>query len=218
MPQSKIFRRTLMTWSLLAGVGLLLSAPALGAGHLQVSIQDLAFQPSSTQVEAGETVTWTNADGGIPHTVTALDGSFDSGNLGEGQTLTHTFDSAGEFQYRCEIHPAMTGVVNVAGAAPEPTEPPAQQPPPAPEAADPPAQERPPVQQQAPVQQQPPAQAPPYGAGTTESELTEDTLAAASDESGGGLGAGAISALILAGLAVIVGGGVLLYRAGQSQA
>ena len=47
------------------------------------------------RVKVGTTVKWTNNDG-IVHTVTAMDGSFDSGFLGEAESWSHTFDTVGE--------------------------------------------------------------------------------------------------------------------------
>ena len=49
-------------------------------------------------------VLWTNDDT-IEHTVTADDGSFDSGSLYHGQNFENTFDTPGEFSYHCSIHP-----------------------------------------------------------------------------------------------------------------
>jgi plastocyanin len=63
-------------------------------------------------VAAGETVTWSH-EGGLPHTVTAEDGAFDSGDLSGGDTFSHTFEEAGSFPYVCSIHPDMTGTVEV---------------------------------------------------------------------------------------------------------
>ena len=77
-----------------------------------VSIDGFAFDPQSSPVSVGATVTWTNAQG-VPHTVTADDGSFDSGNLGNGDTFEHAFDTAGTFSYHCEIHASMTGSIVV---------------------------------------------------------------------------------------------------------
>jgi plastocyanin len=78
-----------------------------------VSIAGFAFDPSSSSVSVGTTVTWTNTDGAT-HTVTADDGSFDSGKLGNGETFTHSFDAVGTFSYHCEIHSSMTGSIVVA--------------------------------------------------------------------------------------------------------
>jgi plastocyanin len=79
-----------------------------------VSIVDFAFQPASVEVAAGSTVTWTNS-GAAPHTVTADNGAFDSGQLAPGASFSQTFDTAGTFTYHCEIHPQMTATITVTG-------------------------------------------------------------------------------------------------------
>lgn len=63
-------------------------------------------------VKAGTTVTWSNGDA-MMHTVTAVDGSFDSGFLNEGDTWSHTFDTPGEYEYFCSPHPWMRAKVVV---------------------------------------------------------------------------------------------------------
>ena len=77
-----------------------------------VSIVDFAFEPAALEVAAGTTVTWTN-QGAAPHTVTADDGAFDSGNLGNDQSYSHKFTKAGEYAYHCEHHPRMKGKIVV---------------------------------------------------------------------------------------------------------
>ncbi|HZD23626.1 MAG TPA: copper-containing nitrite reductase [Acidimicrobiia bacterium] len=67
------------------------------------------------RVPVGTTVTWTNTDPGMFHTVTAVDGSFDSGFLEEGGTFSYTFETAGEFEYFCTPHPWMRAKVIVEG-------------------------------------------------------------------------------------------------------
>ncbi len=57
-------------------------------------------------VAAGTTVTWTNEDAML-HTVTDVDGGFDSGFFGEGESWSMTFDTPGEFEYFCLPHPWM---------------------------------------------------------------------------------------------------------------
>ena len=64
------------------------------------------------RVKVGTTVNWTNNDG-IVHTVTTVDGSFDSGFLGEAESWSHTFDTVGEFEYFCIPHPWMRAMVIV---------------------------------------------------------------------------------------------------------
>ncbi len=64
------------------------------------------------EVEVGDTVTWTNDDNAV-HTVTSADGSFDSESVQPGQSWSHTFIDAGEFNYFCTPHPWMRGTVVV---------------------------------------------------------------------------------------------------------
>ncbi len=79
-----------------------------------VSISNFSFQPAAITVAAGTTVTWTNFDG-APHTVSADNGSFDSGTIGSGGSYSLTFTAPGTYTYHCNIHPSMTGVVYVSG-------------------------------------------------------------------------------------------------------
>ena len=76
----------------------------------QVSIDNMAFNPNSVTIAAGDTVEWTN-NMGFAHTATADDGSFDSGDIEGGDTFSHTFDTAGTVPYHCTIHPRMKGTV-----------------------------------------------------------------------------------------------------------
>ncbi len=83
-----------------------------GGGSNSVSIANFAFSSSDITVTKGTTVTWKNNDG-VTHTVTADDGSFDSGSLTPGKSFSHKFDSTGTFTYHCNIHTMMTGKVTV---------------------------------------------------------------------------------------------------------
>ncbi len=87
------------------------------AADASVSISNFAFVPASVTVNVGDTVTWTNNQGGVPHTVSSDTGAFDSGTLNGGGTFAQTFGTAGTFAYHCNIHPSMTGSVVVTGAA-----------------------------------------------------------------------------------------------------
>lgn len=115
--------RTLLLLSLTAALTTLASAaPGCGSedsgnGGVRdanaVVMKDIKFDPQEIVVDAGTTVTWTNEDP-VDHTVTADDGSFDSGNLGEGDSFSHTFDEPGTYEYKCTLHPPnMTGTVIV---------------------------------------------------------------------------------------------------------
>jgi plastocyanin len=77
------------------------------------------YEPDTIQVNAGDTVTWTNTDDAL-HTVTSGSGTdenmgaeFDSGMMSTGKIFEHTFGAAGEFLYFCIIHPDMIGKVLV---------------------------------------------------------------------------------------------------------
>jgi len=88
------------------------ATPSGTAQANSVTIADFAFTPPSITVKVGDTVTWTN-NGPSTHTATADDGSFDSGNLAQGKTFSHTFQTAGTFSYHCTIHPFMKAEVVV---------------------------------------------------------------------------------------------------------
>jgi plastocyanin len=77
-----------------------------------VDINGFAFNPSQLTIAVGDTVTWTNSDS-TSHTATADDGTFDSGNLANGDTFSFTFTEAGTFSYTCSYHSSMTGSITV---------------------------------------------------------------------------------------------------------
>ena len=72
----------------------------------------LAFTPSRIEIAPGTTVTWRNGDP-VAHTVTASDGTFDSGAIDPGRTWSRTFVTPGEYDFFCTPHPFMKGVVVV---------------------------------------------------------------------------------------------------------
>jgi LPXTG-motif cell wall-anchored protein len=113
-----------------AAILMLAAGPALAAS---VGVQDFSYSPQTVTIKAGESVTWTSS-GPSPHTVTADDGSFDSGTLNPGQSFSHAFATAGTFKYHCQFHQAQgmigTVVVQAATTTPPPsTTPPATTPP-----------------------------------------------------------------------------------------
>ncbi|MDP3911419.1 MAG: cupredoxin family copper-binding protein [Gemmatimonadales bacterium] len=75
-------------------------------------IRAMAFGPNRIAVSAGNTIAWTNHDQ-VLHTVTADDGSWDSGPIEPGATWRRTFERAGDYSYHCTPHPFMKGVVVV---------------------------------------------------------------------------------------------------------
>lgn len=76
----------------------------------RVTIQNSAFTPSEVTVMTGGSILWVNSDETV-HTVTADDGSFDSGDLEPGATFGATFNTVGPHPYHCKYHGEMTGTV-----------------------------------------------------------------------------------------------------------
>lgn len=85
-----------------------------GQAGAQVMIKDFAFVTvaETFTIKVGESVTWTNEDS-VNHTVAGDNGEFESGSLGNGQSFTFTFPTAGTFTYHCTVHPSMKGTVVV---------------------------------------------------------------------------------------------------------
>jgi len=119
----KIHRRAFT--EMFASLGVLVASPALAAGKtVEVSMKNNpkgVFVPASVTISAGDTVKWTNP-GIITHTVTfdpaqaatpsnvALPAGvapFDSGNMEEEATFSHTFTVKGTYKYVCKMHEAM---------------------------------------------------------------------------------------------------------------
>lgn len=88
-------------------------------------VEGICWDPSTIEVAVGTTVIWTNKDA-AGHTVTSGNaGDVDSGSLFDSTkdpsgflikpetTSQHTFDTAGEFPYCCQVHPWMVGMLIV---------------------------------------------------------------------------------------------------------
>ena len=88
------------------------SPSAAAAIVTSVDTKDFAYKPATLTVPTGTKVTFKNSDA-IAHTVTALDKSFDSGNLDQNATWSHVFDKAGTYKYTCTYHAYMHGTVVV---------------------------------------------------------------------------------------------------------
>ncbi len=86
------------------------SAPAKRT--VRTGMKNLKYLQSRLQVTVGTTVEWKNNDP-LPHTVTAVDKSFNSGLINPGKTYGHTFTKPGTYNFFCTPHPFMKGVVVV---------------------------------------------------------------------------------------------------------
>jgi len=126
-----------LSFSLFAIFSLIVVAPpafaAHGEGGMSATVENAAgsstpgcepdcFIPSTVVITVGGTVTWENTDTAA-HTSSSgtpaggPDGVFDSSLIMTGASFSHTFDSAGTFDYFCMVHPWMTGTVIVEAEA-----------------------------------------------------------------------------------------------------
>ena len=71
------------------------------------------YDPADITVKPGTTIIW-DWKGKDKHSVTADDGSFDSGTkTGNGLRWEHKFDAPGDYPYSCTPHNGMVGTVHV---------------------------------------------------------------------------------------------------------
>ena len=90
-----------------------------GGGGVEVSMQNIQFDPSDITVKAGETITFTN-DESVPHDVhkqSGPGGDFSSGPDGgmqQGDTFELKLDQPGKYDFVCHVHaPGMAGTITV---------------------------------------------------------------------------------------------------------
>lgn len=75
-----------------------------------IGIERGAFIPAEVTVMQSGSLLWVNKDTQI-HTVTANDGSFDSGDIPAGGSFGLAFNVIGPHPYRCKYHSDQTGLV-----------------------------------------------------------------------------------------------------------
>jgi len=78
----------------------------------QILIQNFRFDPPTLEVTVGATVTWINHDEEI-HSLVSSQGGFASPALDSDQQFAFRFEKPGTYEYRCGLHPQMTGTVVV---------------------------------------------------------------------------------------------------------
>lgn len=97
--------------ALIAGCGG--GAASTPATAVPIVIDKFTYQPALLTVAPGTRITVINRDP-APHTVTANDGSFDSGTIAGGQRGELTAPSKpGSYPYVCTVHQYMTGMLIV---------------------------------------------------------------------------------------------------------
>ncbi len=142
MLQGKLSNRAALALltSVAAALGLVLACGGGGGGGgptappapnpqaVTVELSEHSFSPKQIVIQPGETVAWVMRGSDPTHTVTALNGAFDSGAVftAPGATFRRTFsaaDSGRTFEYRCQAHAdccSMRGSVRVGSDAPPP--------------------------------------------------------------------------------------------------
>lgn len=90
---------------------LMLSTPTW-AQDVKIDIKEFMFGPKDLTVAVGTKVTWVNDDQ-IPHTVAETHKAFRSGALDTDDSFSWVFDTPGEFEYFCALHPQMIGKIIV---------------------------------------------------------------------------------------------------------
>ena len=77
-----------------------------------VIMEGMVFRPAEITLAAGDTIVWVNKDM-VPHTATSSAAGFDSKIVEASKSWRYTFARAGDFEYVCSYHPAMTATVRV---------------------------------------------------------------------------------------------------------
>ncbi len=114
-------RKIKLFWAFLAlalvGLVAMAVAPAGAARLERIQIEGFAFHPTPLEVSPGELVRVENVDGGrqnggVPHSVTAFSGDFDTGAFFDVRRFRAP-SARGVYQYFCKVHPFMKGTLEV---------------------------------------------------------------------------------------------------------
>ena len=77
----------------------------------EIIIDNFAFNPSELTINSGTTLTWKN-NHDVVHTIVSQN-LFESKTLNKEDEFTFTFNTPGEYNYYCSIHPSMRGKIIV---------------------------------------------------------------------------------------------------------
>jgi plastocyanin len=102
---------------LAAIAALAVAGPAGAATTKTVNIFGYGFNPKKVTITEGDTITWVNKDNST-HQVLATRGQFVSAILSRNQSYSFTFNAAGTYSYKDELHSKLTGTIVVKGAPP----------------------------------------------------------------------------------------------------
>lgn len=110
---AKLSRRTVIS-------GAVASVAALGINKAfaksppvhEIEIQSFKFNPPHVRVQIGDMIKWTNRDL-APHTATANELGWDTGELATGQSADVEVSEEMETEYFCVFHPHMKGSIQI---------------------------------------------------------------------------------------------------------
>src|ERR671931_295919 len=98
-------------------------ATARAAANVTITARDFFWSPNAVDIQVGDSVTWTNAQGF--HNVVLGDSRQNQPGFPNDPSWNPppsvTFNSPGSYTFVCEVHPGMTGRVQVSGGEPTPT-------------------------------------------------------------------------------------------------
>ncbi len=77
-----------------------------------IKIKSFKFEPQHIVVKVGDTIRWINEDL-APHTATATEASWDTGEIAKGDTRSIEFTDGMATSYYCAFHPHMKGTIEV---------------------------------------------------------------------------------------------------------
>ena len=125
------YRRWAVGFLAAAGVAIAIAGASAGgerttaraAANVTITARDFFFNPSSVTIQVGDTVTWTNEQGF--HNVLLGDSRLNQPGFPQDASWNpppqQTFNEPGSYTFVCEVHPGMSGTVNVQGGEPTPT-------------------------------------------------------------------------------------------------
>jgi len=205
-----------LAWAL---VGTLVPA---GAATTTVSVEATTFVPETVNVHPGDTVSWNVASSivGACHSVTSVDGTFDSGPLSAGilclggsrTSWPYTFTKAGTYHYFCKFVTGMEGVVVVAAPSPSPSPTPSTTPSPTPSPSASPTPSPTPSASASASARASTTPSVTGGVGGGGQSPGPTGLAAPKSTGGGGLSGGVVVAIICGFVAIAAAGGLIALR------
>ena len=109
-----------MIASRLAALTVVIGLASLGVGSaavraktVEVTIEHFAFAPENVAVAAGDTIVFVNKDI-VPHTATATDSSWTTGEIAHGESARVTLPAKPGAEFFCKFHRVMKGYLTIA--------------------------------------------------------------------------------------------------------